>query len=120
MAGIAGWIAPGRRPGDEAALGPMAAALAHRTHAGETLSGVVDVNERRQAVLGASLRDEPSGISVVLDGSLANERELRADLGWRGFPFRTATAAEVLLRAYQYWDKDVVKHLRGGANQEPK
>lgn len=112
MAGIAGWIAPARRPRDEERLAPMAASLAHRS-AGESLSGVVDTNERRQVVLAASVRDEAAGISLALDGGIANAAELRGQLAKRGFHFVGGSASEVLLRAYQYWDKDVVKHLRG-------
>jgi asparagine synthase (glutamine-hydrolysing) len=113
MAGIAGWIAPAGRAGDENALGPMAGALAHRTQAGEILSGVVDSDARRQLVLGATLCDEPAAVSLVLDGSIVNAAELRAELTKRGYGFKSSSCEEVLLRAYQDWDKDVVKHLRG-------
>jgi asparagine synthase (glutamine-hydrolysing) len=113
MAGIAGWIASARRPGDESALGAMAAALAHRAQGNQTLSGIVDTDGRRQVVLGATLRDAAAGISLTLDGSIANAAELRAALGKRGYAFATPSADELLLRAYQQWDKDVVKQLRG-------
>jgi asparagine synthase (glutamine-hydrolysing) len=113
MAGIAGWIAPARRAGDENALGAMLATLAHRTQGNETLSGLVDADARRQVVLGATLRDAAAGISLVLDGSIVNAAELRAELAKRGYGFTTSSPHEVLLRAYQRWDKDVVKQLRG-------
>jgi asparagine synthase (glutamine-hydrolysing) len=112
MAGIAGWIAPARQPRDESRLAPMAASLAHRSR-GEPLSGLVDTNERRQVVLGVSLRDEASGVALALDGGIANAAELRGQLARRGFHFSGESASEVLLRAYQYWDKDLVKQLRG-------
>jgi asparagine synthase (glutamine-hydrolysing) len=113
MAGIAGWIAPAHRAGDENALGPMAAALSHRMQGSETLSGVLDANRNRQLVLAATLCDKSSGISLVLDGGIANAGELRAQLVRRGYPFTGKSPEEVLLRAYQDWDKDVVKQLRG-------
>jgi len=113
MAGIAGWIASARRAADENALGAMAAALSHR-HGDEPLSGLVDADERRQVVLGATLRDEAAGIALVLDGSIANAAELRAGLAKRGYAFSGTSQPELLLRAYQQWDKDVVKQLRGG------
>ena len=113
MAGIAGWITPARNAGDENALGPMAAALAHRMQGDESLSGLVDTTARRQLVLAAALTDTASGISLSLDGSLANSRELRAQLAKRGYRFSSASDQEVLLRAYQDWDKDLLKHLRG-------
>ena len=111
MAGIAGWVALARRAGDENALGPMLGALAHRGMQG--LCGYVDQGERHQAVLGAALCDRPSRIALVLDGTLVNAGELRAQLARRGFRFSGQGDPEVLLRAYQYWDKDAVKQLRG-------
>ena len=113
MSGIAGWIAPARRPADENLLGKMAAALAHRARAGETLGGVIETDARRQLALCATLRDAASGISVVLDGGMLNAAELRTQLVKHGYRFADASAAEVLLRAYQHWDKQVVKHLCG-------
>ena len=113
MAGIAGWIAPARRAGDENALGAIVATLAHRTQGDETLSGVVDMDGRRQVVLGATLRDEAAGISLVLDGSIVNAAELRTELAKRGYRLTSQSPQELLLRAYQHWDKDLVKHLRG-------
>jgi asparagine synthase (glutamine-hydrolysing) len=111
MAGIAGWVEPARRAGDEAALGPMLGALAHRGMEG--LCGYVDRGERHQAVLGASLCDRPSRIALVLDGTLVNAGELRAQLAAHGFRFAGQSGEEVLLRAYQYWDRDAMKKLRG-------
>jgi asparagine synthase (glutamine-hydrolysing) len=113
MAGIAGWIAPARRSVDENLLGAMAAALAHRARPGATLHGVIDTNARRQLALCATLRDAACGIALVLDGGIVNAAELRTQLVKHGYPFAEGSAAEVLLRAYQHWDKQVVKYLRG-------
>ena len=110
MAGIAGWIGPSR---DETVLVDMAGALAHRTQPGETVSGVIDSGRQRSLAMAATLCDKPSGIALVLDGLLANATELRAELARRGFAFKGDSAAEVLLRAYQDSDKDLVKRLRG-------
>ncbi|HEX2197672.1 MAG TPA: asparagine synthase (glutamine-hydrolyzing) [Burkholderiales bacterium] len=112
MAGIAGWLAAARSAADEQALGPMLAALERRGIA--SLVGYVERDRRRQAVLGASLVDHAAHIALVLDGAFANEQELRASLSKHGFPFKSDAPEETLLRAYQYWDKEVVKHLRGG------
>jgi asparagine synthase (glutamine-hydrolysing) len=111
MAGIAGWIAAARSAADESALGPMLGALARRGIGG--LVGYVERDPRRQSVLGASLVDAASRIALVLDGALANQDELRARLLRHGFSFSGKQPEEVLLRAYQYWDKEVVKQLRG-------
>jgi asparagine synthase (glutamine-hydrolysing) len=111
MAGIAGWIAAARSAADENALGPMLGALEHRGIAG--LVGYVEHDRKRQAVLGVSLRDPAAQIALVLDGTIVNAGELRKRLVGHGFKFAGESAQEVLLRAYQYWDKDLVKQLRG-------
>jgi len=111
MAGIAGWVAAARHPEDEGGLGAMLRALAHRGIG--SLVGYVEHDRRRQAVLGASLRDPASQIALVLDGCIVNASELRERLAGRGFRFAGEAPEEVLLRAYQYWDKDLVKQLRG-------
>jgi asparagine synthase (glutamine-hydrolysing) len=90
----------------------MAEALAHRNDS-EALSAVIDRQPRRAVVMAAALNDPASGISLALDGTILNAGELRAQLAKRGYPFKTTTAAELLLRAYQHWDKEVVKKLRG-------
>ena len=111
MAGVAGWIAPARSAADEGALGPMLAVLARRGIGG--LVGYVERDRRRQAVLGASLVDSAAGIALVLDGAIANCDELGDRLSRHGFQLKGRAPEEVLLRAYQYWDKEVVKQLRG-------
>jgi len=111
MCGLAGWTATRAAPPEDA-LSAMAASLAHRTHAGETLCALVDRNGRREVVLAASLSDG-CGISLALDGAILNAPELKAQLARRGYAFGEGGDAEILLRAYQHWDKDVVKQLRG-------
>jgi asparagine synthase (glutamine-hydrolysing) len=112
MCGIAGWVALSRGALDESALLPMLEALARRT-AREDLVALVDRRAGRQAVLGASLCDRAARISLALDGGFANAGELCAELAKRGHPFSRGTDAELLLRAYQHWGKDAVKHLAG-------
>ena len=111
MAGVAGWVAAARSAADESSLGPMLGALERRGIG--ALVGYVERDRKRQAVLGASLVDQSARIALVLDGSLANREELLARLAKHGFQFKENSAEEVLLRAYQYWDKEVVKQLRG-------
>ena len=65
-----------------------------------------DRQPRRSVVLAASLSDATLGISVALDGAILNAAELRSQLAKRGHPFKTKTDAELLLRAYQHWDKN--------------
>jgi asparagine synthase (glutamine-hydrolysing) len=111
MCGLAGWATTGTAP-DPRALAAMMETLSHRGD-GEALSAVIDRQPRRAVVLAASLNDPASGISLALDGAILNAAELRAGLAKRGHGFRGKTDAELLLRAYQHWDKEVVKHLRG-------
>jgi asparagine synthase (glutamine-hydrolysing) len=112
MCGLAGWAASRGAP-DVALLAGMMDALAHRNGGADGLSALLDRNARRAVVLGASLVDRASGIALALDGTILNAAELRTDLGRRGYAFAAQSDAEVLLRAYQYWDKEVVKQLRG-------
>jgi asparagine synthase (glutamine-hydrolysing) len=112
VSGIAGWAVPVRGALEEGGLLPMLQALAHR-HGEETLLGCTDRRRHQQVALGATLCDAASGIAVALDGAIANAAALRAQLARRGYAFPQQSSAEVLLRAYQHWDKDVVKQLDG-------
>ena len=112
MCGLAGWTSTVAAV-DASALAGMVDALAHR-NPGDELSAVIDAQPRRSLVLAASFTDEVNGLSVALDGPLANAQDIRSQLARRGYPFVQGSDAEVLARAYQHWDKEVVKLLRGG------
>jgi asparagine synthase (glutamine-hydrolysing) len=112
MGGIAGWVAKGSHAPDDGAMLPVLEALSHRGGNGEVLTFHTGTGCR--AVLGQAWYDAEAQIAVALDGSLANRHELRAQLAPRGYAFEGGDcAAEVLARAYEHWDKDVVQHLRG-------
>src|SRR4051812_11015843 len=116
MCGLAGWASasqPASQRLDARALAPMAEALAHRTSEGETLCALIDRQPRRALVMAASLSDAELGISLALDGPIANAAELRGELAKRGYKLKGKSDAELVLRAYQHWDKELVKHLRG-------
>ncbi|HEX5476672.1 MAG TPA: asparagine synthase (glutamine-hydrolyzing) [Burkholderiales bacterium] len=113
MGGLAGWIATPRRMRDERALIPMLEAIAHRCTGDSAMCAMVDRGARHEVVLGARLHDPVAGLSIALDGSIENRRELHAQLAGLGYRFAGESAPEVVLRAYQRWDKDMVKHLRG-------
>lgn len=112
MSAIAGWSSTARGTPDPGPLAAMVDVLANR-NCDAALQGILDRSPRRTVVLAASLTDTASRISLSLDGAILNAAELRAELGRHGFAFRNESDAEVLLRAYQYWDKEVVKQLRG-------
>ena len=112
MGAIAGWIgAHGAAAPEAASVGPVLEALAHR---GRGEGGMLALP--RGGVLGASpqpLHDAQAGVALALDGEICNRDELRAQLAVRGYELAQGGAAELVLRAYQHWDKDLMKHLRG-------
>src|SRR6185436_13269562 len=99
MRGITGWATtlPRSAP-DEGVLLDMASSVAHRNASCEDLKAVFDRTLRRQVVLAASLADAQSRISLVLDGSILNFDELKAQLGKRGYHFTANTHEELLLQ----------------------
>jgi asparagine synthase (glutamine-hydrolysing) len=111
MCGLAGWTSTSAAA-DPGALAAMVEGLSHR-NGSEDLCAVIDQQPRRAVVLAASFTDEANGLSIALDGPLVNAKELRSQLARKGYPFTGGTDAEVLARAYQHWDKEVVKLLRG-------
>ena len=111
MCGLAGWAATANAP-ELGALAPMAEALSHR-NGDEALCALIDRHARRTVVMAASSTDPELGISAALDGAIVNAAELRAELGRHGLALAAANDAELLVHAYRYWDKEVVKHLRG-------
>src|SRR5262245_57941444 len=113
MGGLAGWVALPRRALEESALAGMAQPIAHRFARETELHAVAERGVREQAVLAATLHDASSGISLALDGAIDNAMELYDFLVKRGHAFSRPGDVEILLRAYQHWDKDAVKQLRG-------
>jgi asparagine synthase (glutamine-hydrolysing) len=112
VGGIAGWLARAGQAPDEHAILPALEALAHRG-GGEDGVFAAAAESGHRVVLGRSFYDEHAGIALAFDGEIANRAELRKQLELRGDVFRTASSTELLARAYQRWDKDVVQHLRG-------
>jgi asparagine synthase (glutamine-hydrolysing) len=50
---------------------------------------------------------------LVFNGEIYNHRELRSELQSLGHKFATSSDTEVVLRAFQRWDKDCFARLRG-------
>ena len=57
--------------------------------------------------------DESSGLVLSMDGRVDNSVELSAELGSRGYPVRTGTDAEIVLRAWQCWGLEAPAKLIG-------
>jgi asparagine synthase (glutamine-hydrolysing) len=111
MGAIAGWIASRRAP-EAGALAGMLEALAHRRGADQTRA-LVENGRNHRIVLANSAHDARAGLSLAFDGSLDNRDELRQALELRSYVFNGKQDDELVLRAYQHWDKDVVTRLRG-------
>jgi len=126
MCGIAGWIAAPRNAPEDGAIAAALDAIAHRGPDGEGAAAFVNRGTGHRVVLGhrrlaiidpqgarQPMCDHPAGIALTFNGEIYNFRELRAQLAGRGYRFERDSDTEVLLRAYQHWGKDVVRHLRG-------
>jgi asparagine synthase (glutamine-hydrolysing) len=108
---IAGWVAPGSRAPDAAALVAPLEALAHRGDPAGIFSYRAESGHR--VVLAQSHYDPDAEIALILDGALANRAELARTLAARGYAVDGESCAQTLVRAYERWDKDVVHQLRG-------
>src|SRR3954471_7026077 len=124
MCGIAGWMAVPRHAPDDGAMGPVLESLAHRGPDGtgacafQSSRHRVVLGHRRLAIIDPNgarqpMCDEAAGVALTFNGEIYNFRELRAELAQRGYHFALDSDTEVLLRAYQHWELDVVNHLRG-------
>jgi asparagine synthase (glutamine-hydrolysing) len=124
MCGIAGWMAVPRHAPDDGAMAAVLDALAHRGPDGSGACAFqgsrhrVVLGHRRLAIIdpqGARqpMCDEAAGIALTFNGEIFNFRELRAELIEHGHRFTLDSDTEVLLRAYQHWDTELVQHLRG-------
>jgi len=126
MCGIAGWIAGPQAGLGQDTLQAMLRAIAHR---GPDDSGIaqfrshgtghdVFLGHRRLAIIdpqGARqpMCDAAAGLAVTFNGEIYNFRQLREELSGLGYRFTRDSDTEVLLRAYQHWQCEVVDHLRG-------
>jgi len=126
MCGIAGWIAGPQAGLGQDTLQAMLRAIAHR---GPDDSGIaqfrspatghdVFLGHRRLAIIdpeGARqpMCDAAAGLAVTFNGEIYNFRQLREELSALGYRFTRDSDTEVLLRAYQHWQCEVVDHLRG-------
>ncbi|HUZ82997.1 MAG TPA: asparagine synthase (glutamine-hydrolyzing), partial [Gaiellaceae bacterium] len=79
----------------------------------------VGLGSRRLAIIDPSLAghqpmiDEDRGLALVFNGMIYNFAELREHLLARGETFKSQCDTEVVLRAYGYYGRDCLQHLRG-------
>src|SRR2546425_2957253 len=126
MCGIAGWIAGPENPLAEDTLESMLHAIAHRgpddqgaacfrcastghrVFLGHRRLAIIDPEGARQPMC-----DSEVGLALTFNGEIYNFRQLREELRGLGYRFTRDSDTEVLLRAYQHWEGEVVQHLRG-------
>lgn len=63
----------------------------------------------------AQVRSAEAGVALVCDGTIYNQREVRAELESRGYRLRTGTQAELLLYGYRLWGLDELLNRLNGA-----
>ena len=119
MCGISGYT---HRFGviDPALIAEATYSLVHRgpdqqgTYQSESVSlGAVRLKILDLSSGGQPMVSEDGNLVLVYNGEIYNYRELRRDLEERGHKFATHCDTEVLLRAFEQWDKDCFRRLRG-------
>ncbi len=123
MCGITGWIDWEQDLSQQQdVLERMACTLKERgpDREGYWLSSHAALAHRRLIVIDPVGGNQPMLFSqgeqtyaLTHNGEIYNFRELREELGTRGYAFRTHSDTEVLLHAYVEWGEDCVKHLNG-------
>ncbi|HYE59963.1 MAG TPA: asparagine synthase (glutamine-hydrolyzing) [Candidatus Kapabacteria bacterium] len=122
MCGIVGVVHRKKRV-DEAVLGQMLSAVAHR---GPESQGVwmspdqmVALGHRRLAIIDLSpgghqpMISEQEEYVLTFNGEIYNYQELRTDLTARGWQFKTNSDTEVLLKSYMEWGEECLQKLNG-------
>ncbi|SEJ24169.1 asparagine synthase (glutamine-hydrolysing) [Sphingomonas sp. OV641] len=121
MCGLAGLYYPETpKPVDPARIRAMTEAMAVRGPDGEgvwTAPGV-GLGHRRLSIIDVEgspqpMHDETGACSVLFNGCIYNYRELRAELGAKGWVFRTEGDTEVLLAAWAAWGPGMLERLNG-------
>lgn len=119
MCGIAGFTHRHRRP-DPRLIQQLTTCLAHRgpdqhgTHTGSVASlgavrlKVIDLHGGDQP-----FQTEDGRLTLVFNGEVYNHRDLRAELESLGHRFRSHCDTEVVLRAFDQWDVESFRRLRG-------
>ena len=118
MCGIAGVMTRSGKPPDMSVLRKLATALAHRGPDGERIhvSGNTGLVHRRLAIIDLEGGHQPlfrrDGTSLVANGEIYNDLQLRASLGNRAV-YSTGSDSESILSVYDPDDAAFVDRLRG-------
>jgi asparagine synthase (glutamine-hydrolysing) len=92
-------------------------------HRGPDSEGFLDSNSialgvRRLKIIDLSAGDQPifnedKSLAIILNGEIYNYQELRITLECLGHTFSTNSDTEVIIHAYEQWDKECLQYLRG-------
>jgi asparagine synthase (glutamine-hydrolysing) len=121
MSGIVGIIHFDGRPVNGEQLRRMTQAIAHRGPDGEAhwQGGAMGLGHRMMHTTPEAraesqpLNDESGQLCLTFDGRIDNRAELQAAINRAGWPLRTNTDAELVLRAYQCWGEESPQRLLG-------
>ena len=120
MCGITGFTHRKGASDDGACIRAATDALIHRgpDQQGTYESTLISLGAVRLKIIDLEAGDQPmvseDGNTVLaFNGEIYNHRELRAELEAHGGKFKTNSDTEVVLRAFQRWDKDCFARLRG-------
>lgn len=109
MCGICGELRFDGAPVRESDIRSMSDALAHRgpDAQGQFCSGSVGLGHRRLSIIDLSpcgnqpMWSAAGGLGIVFNGEVYNYREIRADLGRRGYRFFSDSDTEVVLKSIE-------------------
>jgi asparagine synthase (glutamine-hydrolysing) len=121
MSGIAAVISFDDKPIERGVIEKMTAVMSYRGPDGinHWVRGPVALGQCMLRTTPESLEDtqplcnEDESVVLVMDGWLSNWEELRAELRARGVRLRTRSDTELVLRAYECWERDCPHHLDG-------
>jgi asparagine synthase (glutamine-hydrolysing) len=97
-----------RGPDGQGTCSFQSASTGHEVFLGHRRLAIIDPQGAAQPMC-----DSDAGLALTFNGEIYNFRELREELNSFGHVFNRDSDTEVLLRAYQHWGSDVVRHLRG-------
>ncbi len=121
MCGIVGVCNLNGEPVPARLLKRMTDVIAHRGPDGEGhySDGPVGLGHRRLAIIDLSpaghqpMANETSDVIITYNGEIYNFQKLRVELEALGHRFHSQTDTEVVVHAYEEWDKQCVDHFNG-------
>ncbi len=121
MSGIAGIINFDGSPIEQGLVEKMTTALAHRGPDGirHWIKGSVALGHCMLHTTTESLEEEQplahedGSLVLVMDGRVDNWQELRRELLTRNAVLRSRSDAELVLRAYETWGRECLRHIDG-------